>query len=156
MEAELILHTDAFDGLTHHTLRREANSPLRKILLLAAEHDIKTIPRWIPSQQNGLADALSRFDESTVANLCPHWQDPGKCSSHGVHELNHRFIYNHKDTSLVWTIPQHKVRIHLRNQLIHLVLRFSRDASLAGIEISSYLMGNWPSIYPHSAALKQG
>lgn len=78
-QAELIMYTDsttAFDGLTHHTLRGEANSPLRRILLLAAEYDIKITPRWIPSQQNGLADALSRFGEYTVANLCPHWQAP--------------------------------------------------------------------------------
>lgn len=78
-QAEFIIYTDsttAFDGLTHHTLRGDANLPLRKILLLAAEHDIKILPRWISSQQNGLADALSRFSIQTVANLCPHWQAP--------------------------------------------------------------------------------
>lgn len=68
--------TTAFNGLTRYTLRGEANSTLRKILLLAAEHDIKITPQWIPSHQNGLADALSRFNIQTVANLCPYWQAP--------------------------------------------------------------------------------
>lgn len=78
-QAELILFTDsgtAFNGLMHHTLRGNANIALRKILLRAAKHDIRIIPKWIPSQQNGLADALSRFDTKTIANLCPHWQAP--------------------------------------------------------------------------------
>lgn len=76
---KLIIHTDsstAFNGLTRNTLRGTANSPLRKILLLAAKHDIKIIPHWISSEENGLADALSRFNVQAVANLCPYWQAP--------------------------------------------------------------------------------
>lgn len=49
---KLVVHTDsitAFNGLTRNTLRGTANSPLREILLLAAKHDIKIIPHWIPS-----------------------------------------------------------------------------------------------------------
>lgn len=78
-QSELVVYTDsttAFDGFTRQTLRGKANKPLREILLLAAEHDINITPRWITSQQNGLADALSRFNVQTVANLCPHWQNP--------------------------------------------------------------------------------
>ena len=78
-QAELIIYTDsstAYNGLIHHILRGDANQILRKILLLTAKHDIRIIPRWIPSEHNGLADALSRFSIQTVANLCSHWQAP--------------------------------------------------------------------------------
>ena len=73
------MYTDsstAFEGLTRQTLRGEANKPLREILLLAAKYDIQITPRWITSQQNGLADALSGFKIDIVANWCPHWQNP--------------------------------------------------------------------------------
>ena len=46
--AELVLYTDstnAFNGLKKLTLHEEANTPLREILLLAAEQDIQIIPR---------------------------------------------------------------------------------------------------------------
>ena len=52
----------AFNGLSHHTLQREANASLKKILLLAAKHNIRLISRWIASQKNGLADTLSCFN----------------------------------------------------------------------------------------------
>lgn len=76
---KLIVLTDsatAFNGLIRNTLRGTANSPLWENLLLAAKHDIKIIPHWIPSHENGLADALSRFNVEVVANLCPYWQAP--------------------------------------------------------------------------------
>lgn len=75
-KSQLILYTDsttAFDGLSHHTLKGAANSTLQKTLLLAAKYDIAIQPCWLPSKDNGLADALSRFSESTIADLCPHW-----------------------------------------------------------------------------------
>lgn len=78
-QLELILYTDsstAYNGLIQHTLRRDANCPLWKILLLAAEHDIKIVPQWLSSQENTLADALSCFNTRLVADLCPHWQAP--------------------------------------------------------------------------------
>ena len=78
-QSQLILYTDsttAFDGLNHRTLKGAGNPTLRKILLLAAEYDITIQPRWLPSKDNGLADALSRFSEPTIADLCSHWQAP--------------------------------------------------------------------------------
>ena len=78
-QSELILYTDsstAFNGLNRHTLRGDANLPLREIMLLAAKYDINLIPRWIALEENGLADALFRCNRQTVANLCPHWQAP--------------------------------------------------------------------------------
>lgn len=47
---------------------------LRPILLLAAAHDVNIHVRRISSAENTLADALSRFDEVTIANLCPQWK----------------------------------------------------------------------------------
>lgn len=47
----------------------------RAKVLIAATHDILLEPRWIESKANGLADALSRFNEGAIANLCPHWQN---------------------------------------------------------------------------------
>lgn len=68
-------NTTAYEGLKKHTLRGSANTPLREILLLAAKQDIVIVPCWISSGQNGLADALSRGDKQTIANLCPYWQN---------------------------------------------------------------------------------
>jgi hypothetical protein len=74
----IVVSTDsstAQQGLCKKTLAGLANEPLRAILLLAAEHDILIEPRWISGRSNTLADALSRFDWETIANLCPHWQN---------------------------------------------------------------------------------
>lgn len=78
-KSKLIIYTDnttAYNGLQNLTLRGSANKPLRKILLLAAQNDISIEARWIRSSDNGLADALSRSNFASIANLCPHWQPP--------------------------------------------------------------------------------
>jgi hypothetical protein len=49
------------------------NYPLREILQLAAAYDITLYAEWVSSAENGLADALSRFDRDRVLLLCPHW-----------------------------------------------------------------------------------
>jgi hypothetical protein len=61
-------------GLLKQSLRSPANALLRQALLLAAVHDITVKPIWVEGSTNVLADALSRFDYKTIANLCPHWQ----------------------------------------------------------------------------------
>jgi len=74
----VLVNTDsvvAYRGLRKNTLSGPANTPLRKILLIAASNDILIQPRWIEGTANTLADALSRFDTIRLANLCPHWQD---------------------------------------------------------------------------------
>lgn len=68
-------NTTTHTGLTKDTVRGAANAPLRKIMLIAAELDIEITSRWLAGSQNTLADALSRFDISTVANLCPQLRD---------------------------------------------------------------------------------
>lgn len=75
----VIIYTDsstAESGLLNNTLIGQPNAPLRELLLLASKYDIVIEARWIRSEDNGLADALSRFDDRKVANLCPHWQSP--------------------------------------------------------------------------------
>jgi hypothetical protein len=72
----VFVYTDnstACTGLNKHTLSSPANAPLRNTLLRAAGSDIVIVPQWISGESNGLADALSRFDNEKVANLCPHW-----------------------------------------------------------------------------------
>ena len=75
----LIIHTDnttAFHGLQSLRLRGASNEPLRKCLRLAATADITIKPAWLSSADNALADALFRHDDTTIANICPHWQTP--------------------------------------------------------------------------------
>lgn len=73
------VHTDsttAFAGLQDYTLRGPPNAPLREIFLLAAKWDIVIEPHWIEGKRNGLADALSRFDDDRLTLLSPSWQNP--------------------------------------------------------------------------------
>lgn len=43
--------------------------PLRELLILAAQHYVKLIPRWISSQHNRLAEGLSRLDLEATTDL---------------------------------------------------------------------------------------
>ena len=72
------IHTDnttAQFGVLKQTLKSPAhNEPLRQLLLIAAELDIKVEAIRISSGDNGLADALSRNEVDKIADWCPHWQ----------------------------------------------------------------------------------
>lgn len=75
-KSKVIIYTDytnAYNGLVNFTLRGPANTPRRKILLLAAQYDIVIEARWIKSSDNSLVDAFSRRTFTSIANLCPHW-----------------------------------------------------------------------------------
>lgn len=75
----LVIHTDnktALSGFNNKTTRGDAMDSLRQSLLLAAAMDIVLAGVWISTKDNGLADAISRFDWRAVANLCPNWQIP--------------------------------------------------------------------------------
>lgn len=75
----VVVHTDsstAFSGMQDSTLRGPANAPLRQVLLLAAKWDIVIEPRWVEDKRNGLADALSRFDDNKLTSLSLSWQNP--------------------------------------------------------------------------------
>ena len=74
----LVIHTDsstAHAGLRKGFLHGPPNAPLKSLLILAAARDIQIVPHWLPSEENALADALSRNNFQEVANICPHWQD---------------------------------------------------------------------------------
>ncbi|TMD69347.1 MAG: hypothetical protein E6I91_02300 [Chloroflexi bacterium] len=80
----LNIYTDSstvFTGLSTGSIRSPAMEPLKRILLLAIKHDILIEAAWIPGVENKLADALSRFDYVTIANLCPHWQSLSRSKS---------------------------------------------------------------------------
>ena len=75
----IVINTDnktAFHGLQSLRLRGASNEPLRRCLRLAAAADITIDPAWLKSEDNALADALSRHDEAVIANVCTHWQSP--------------------------------------------------------------------------------
>ncbi|KAJ5982416.1 hypothetical protein N7451_012516 [Penicillium sp. IBT 35674x] len=74
----LVIHTDsstAHMGLKKGFLHGPPNAPLKSLLILGAARDIHIVPRWLPSRENTLADALSRNNLEDIANICPHWQD---------------------------------------------------------------------------------
>lgn len=64
-------------GLTDGTTKFEPlMDVLRDALVMFAAHDIHITVLRVTSAGNKLADALSRFDWVTAANLCPHWFFP--------------------------------------------------------------------------------
>ena len=56
-------------GLENTTMRRISMDVLHRYLLLDGNYDPDIEPRWIPTSQNKLADALSPFDNNRIANL---------------------------------------------------------------------------------------
>ena len=58
-------------AIANQTIRGRTMDVLRRCLLLASKHDIELSPSWIPTTHNELADALSRFDKNTIANIAP-------------------------------------------------------------------------------------
>ncbi|KAG5919698.1 hypothetical protein E4U61_000630 [Claviceps capensis] len=75
--ATLIIHTDnttAEAGFRHGQARgRPANRSIQSVLARCAARDIKIHCSRVTSSDNGLADALSRLDWPTIAQLCPNW-----------------------------------------------------------------------------------
>ena len=61
--------TAVVNGLTNKSIKGPALHPLRTILLMAAVFDIEIKTRWIPSEENVIADAASRHDFKKLANL---------------------------------------------------------------------------------------
>ena len=57
------------NGVNNRTIRGDAINPLQSLLLLAAIHDIEVRATWIPTEENAIVDALSRFDMNRLANL---------------------------------------------------------------------------------------
>jgi hypothetical protein len=43
--------------------------PLQRLFLIAAVYNIQIVPFWVPSEENMVADAASRYDHERLANL---------------------------------------------------------------------------------------
>jgi hypothetical protein len=56
-------------GINKRTIRGSAIGPLQHLLLLAAVLDVEVRATWIPTKENALADALSRFDVARITTL---------------------------------------------------------------------------------------
>lgn len=81
----LIIHTDnttAQSAFGRGTTRSAAMDTLRTSLVLATAEDIKLHPQRVSTADNSLADALSRLDWDTVADLTSNWQIPFRTSRH--------------------------------------------------------------------------
>jgi len=68
----LVLHCDneaVVEGINKKSIRGPAIRPLQRILLIAAAFDIELIAYWIPTAENKIADALSRFDYKRLNEL---------------------------------------------------------------------------------------
>jgi hypothetical protein len=69
---ELVIHVDnttALAGFRKGRLRGQSNVPLRTALLDCVRWQCQWTPIWLSSQDNALADALSRLDETTIADF---------------------------------------------------------------------------------------
>jgi hypothetical protein len=74
----VIIHTDnttAQSGINRGRVHGPSMEPLRELLVLAAALDIDVSATWISTNDNTLADALSRFQAAIITDLCPHWQN---------------------------------------------------------------------------------
>ena len=70
----LVIHVDnqaVAHGLTNRTIHGAPMRVLRRCLLLASECDVDLVSRWVSTDENALADALSRFDYVRIADLAP-------------------------------------------------------------------------------------
>lgn len=70
----IVMHIDnraVAYAIENRTIRGESMNVLRRCLLLASEYDLEIDSKWIPTNDNTLADALSRFDFDRVANIAP-------------------------------------------------------------------------------------
>jgi len=61
-------------ALAKASIKGQAIRPLRQIAMHIALHRIELHCIWIPTKENALADALSRWDTEKIANLCPNLQ----------------------------------------------------------------------------------
>ena len=71
---QVVMHVDnraIAHGMLNRTIRGASMEILRRCMLLAAEFDLELDAQWIPTKENALADALSRFDYDKVTNLAP-------------------------------------------------------------------------------------
>ena len=62
-------NSSVVDAINNRSIRGLAIVPWQRILLISAVYDIHIMPFWVPSEENMVADAASRFDCSRIADL---------------------------------------------------------------------------------------
>src|SRR5436190_19160143 len=62
-------NSSVVDAINKHSIKGPAIIPLQRIFLIAAVYDIQILPFWIPSEENMVADAASRYDYKKLADL---------------------------------------------------------------------------------------
>lgn len=81
-----VLHIDnqaVVYGIHNRSIRGRTMDVLRRCLLHASRLDIELEALWIPTKENGLADALSRFDRKVLANIAPQLSSLFSRRTHG-------------------------------------------------------------------------
>lgn len=136
-------NTNVFDGLRKGYIKGKAKVPIRDIRLLANARDIIIEPRWLSSQDNGLADALFRFNWKLIANLVPSWQgcqtsvinnppDPAASPLISLQCRSSRALRSTSYLALVRPEAQNAIRLYLRRQILRILLLQSTPITLAG------------------------
>ena len=62
-------NSSVIDALNKHSIKGPAIVPLQRIFLIASVYDIQIFPFWIPSKENIVTDAASRYNYKKRANL---------------------------------------------------------------------------------------
>jgi len=73
----LYIHTDnivAYSGIQNDIVKGPRNRSLQEILISLITNNITMTTIWVSSANNGLANALSRFNCEKLLLLCPKWQ----------------------------------------------------------------------------------
>ena len=109
---QVTVHTDnrtVAYGLAHGTTRGASMEVLRWCLLLATEYDLDLEAEWISTNDNALADALSRFDFVKITDLAPQLTQ-GACNlqRHGWQTYSNRDsqLSRHTISGEAWHLPQ--------------------------------------------------
>jgi len=87
-----VVYRAVFHGLENRTMRGTIMDVVPQCSLLATEYNLGIQSRWIPTGNNPLADALSRFYSNSVANLARQLIYP---------------TFNHRDHGLLTSNNQH-------------------------------------------------
>jgi hypothetical protein len=62
-------NSSVVDAINKHSIQGPAILPLQRLFLIAAVYDIQIVPFWVPSEENMVADAASRYDHERLPNL---------------------------------------------------------------------------------------
>lgn len=87
-------------SINNQFIRSAAIDPLQLIFLATELEDIEICSKWLSSEENWIADALSRFQLDKIANIFPqfplaNWEsDIGITGSAVWHGLNHKIREN--------------------------------------------------------------